>query len=110
MKEKQIVFKVLEVADVERLVSEMAGREIKVDEMEVAVIDGMPLDSMEKGEVSDTYITCEVQVDGEEIYDEEYRSPLDEFMPDMACVPEEYIFDFETSLFKSYERYCDSSD
>jgi hypothetical protein len=110
MKEKHKVFTVLEVEDVERLVSEMAGRDIKVGDMEVTLIDGVPLGPVMDGDIGSLYMTCEVRVDGEEIYDDDYNSPLDEYMPDYAYTPEEYIFDFDTSMFKSFERYTDSSD
>ena len=110
MKEKQISFNVLEVEDVERLVSEVAGREIKVGEMDVTVIDGGPVEGLENLDISSTYMGCVISVDGKEIHDEKCSSPLDKYMPDMAYIPEEYIFDFSTDLFKSYERYSDNSD
>ncbi len=91
MKEKHKVFTVLEVEDVERLVSEMAGRDIKVGDMEVTLIDGVPLGPVMDGDIGSLYMTCEVRVDGEEIYDDDYNSPLDEYMPDYAYTPEEYM-------------------
>ena len=88
----------------------MAGKEVKVGDMEVTLIDGVPLGSIETGDISQVYTCCEICVDGEEVVDDDYNSPLDEYMPDHALIPVEYIFAFDTKLFKSFERSMDASD
>lgn len=111
MIEKQKVFQVLEVADVERLVSEMAGREIKVSDMDIRLYDAVPYGPIyDEGRVDSVYMYCEVRVDGKEVFDDDYNSPFDDYLPKWVYLPEEYIFDFDTKLFKSFKRYTDSSD
>ena len=49
-------------------------------------------------------------VDGEDVLNDEYLSPLDALMPAQAYVDVEYIFAFGTDKFKSFSRETDSSD
>ena len=108
MKEKQMVFKVLEVEDVERLVSEIVGREVKVGDMDIKLVDRVPMFSFQ--ERIGSQMCCDVVVDGEYILDEGDEAPFNEYLPDIAYVPKEYIFDFDTSVFKSFERNTENFD
>lgn len=110
MKKETIELNVLEVEDVERLVSEAAGREVKVGDIEMTLIDVVPEDVKFDGHGGGTYIACGIRVDDEEILDEDSRSPLDDYLPNIAYLYDEQIFDFDVSLFKSYDRYTDPSD
>ena len=109
---KTYTYNVLDVEDVERIVSEFAGREIKIGEMEVELTDCLPMDELyEEYDVSDFGMNICVTVDGDEITDETgIFYLLEDDLPDGVLIPEKYIFNFDTKLFKSYVRRVDSSD
>ena len=102
---------ILEREDVVRLVSEMAGREVSLDELDVCLYVCMPYGVAVKGDFSGCGLYCEIYVDGESIEDDDYNSPLDDFLA--GCdfyLTDEEIFAFDTSEFHSFERCADSSD
>lgn len=109
---KTKTYNVLEVDDVERIISEFVGRDVKIGEMEVELNDCIPYDStMEDSyDLSDFCMIISVIVDDEELLDDEYDSPLQKYLPKGVFVPEKYIFNFDTKLFKSYSRCVDTSD
>lgn len=109
MKKKTITFNVLEEQDVENILSEKLGRPVKLSEMDVTLVDAVPLAASE-GDLEDITMFCEVTVDGKEVLNEDYMSPLDEYMPAQPYTDEKYIFAFSTKKFKSYSRYTDTSD
>lgn len=99
-------YNVLEVEDVEALVSEMVGRHVSINEMDVRVFDAVPRWSA----ADNAGLYCEVYVDGEEVCDDDYNCPLDEVIPDEAFLDEEFLFDFDPHMFASYSRETDTSD
>ena len=107
-------YNVLDVEDVERIVSEHAGRNVKIGEMTIELLDCLPEDSMweNKPPLSDFSMYINVEVDGEDIVtdEENYESPLQPYLPEGVFIPEKYFFNFDTKLFKSYKRYIDNSD
>ena len=107
-------YNVLDVEDVERIISEYAGREVKVGEMNVELTDCLPEDQMweDKPDLSQFCMVINVEVDNEDIVinEEEYECPLQKYLPEGVFVPEKYFFNFDTKLFKSYTRYIDNSD
>lgn len=93
IKTKTLEFKVLDVEDIEQAVSKWFGREIKIGEMETILTD-YPEDFETN--------FC--------IYVEEEDDTVDSFTlwPEFGTysfrLEEEYIFNFDTGLFKSFER------
>lgn len=110
MVKKTKTYNVLEEKDVEQVISKALGRDVKIGEMEISLIDRCPLDDMHDGKIENFYMLCDVFVDGEEVNDEDYDGSLWEFMPKEAYVDVKYIFAFDVKKFKSFERYTDSSD
>jgi hypothetical protein len=62
-------YNVLDVEDVERIISEYAGREVKVGEMNVELTDCLPEDQMweDKPDLSQFCMVNNVEVDDEDI-------------------------------------------
>lgn len=110
MIKKTKTYEVLEEQDVEKLVSEQLGKPVKLSEMDITLIDYVPLCDVYDGIIENFSMGCDVKVDGEDVLNDEYLSPLDTLMPDQAYVDVEYIFAFSTDKFKSFSRETDSSD
>lgn len=110
MIKKAKTYDVLEEQDVERLVSEQLGRPVKLSEMDITLVDYVPLCDVYDGVIENFAMGCDVEVDGEDVLNDEYLSPLDALMPAQAYVDVEYIFAFGTDKFKSFSRETDSSD
>ena len=121
-------YQVLDIEDVEKAVSEAAGRKVTIGEMDVTLIDGAPMDALFEHDTDEFYMACEIRVNGETLYKgggnendeiiddevdlDDYAWPLDGLLPDgEAFVDEKYIFNFSTSLFfKSYKRVLATDD
>ena len=120
-------YQVLDIEDVEKAVSEAAGRKVTIGEMDVTLIDGVPMDSLFEHDTDEFYMACEIRVNGETVYKgdgneddeiiddevdlDDYAWPLDGLLPDgEAFVDEKYIFNFSPSLFKSYNREVATDD
>lgn len=110
MIKKAKTYDVLEEQDVERLVSEQLGRPVKLSEMDITLVDYVPLCDVYDGVIENFAMGCDVEVNGEDVLNDEYLSPLDALMPAQAYVDVEYIFAFGTDKFKSFSRETDSSD
>ena len=107
-------YNVLDVEDVEKIISEYAGREVKISEMNVELDDCLPADAMwdDELDISSFGMLINVEVDGNDIVidEEEYECPLQKYLPEGVFVPESLFFNFDTNLFKSYRRGIDNSD
>ena len=110
MIKKTKTYEILEEQDVERLVSEQLGRPVKLSEMDITLVDYVPLCDVYDGVIENFAMGCDVEVDGEDVLNDEYLSLLDALMPAQAYVDVEYIFAFGTDKFKSFSRETDSSD
>ncbi len=111
MKKMTKTFNVLEEKDVEELVSKAVGREVKLSEIEISLIDLCPLEDIYEGIVENCGLDCEVIVDGAKVFDYDNLSgPLDGYLPDQVYIDLKYVFAFSVKKFKSFERYTDSSD
>ena len=108
MIEKKVTttYKILEEKDVEEIMSKYVGREVKINEIDFTLRDVTYLDHDYKDiDDCDYGTSCDTYVDGEEIVDPETEcSPLDIFMPNTIFVKLKYIFAFDVSKFKSFER------
>lgn len=85
-----------DIEDVERNVSRVLGRDVKISEMDVLVADVVYMDG----------IAITVTVGGVEAYIDEDHENGDPF-GDLDCPPcteDWYIFNFDVRLFKSYLR------
>lgn len=107
-------YNVLEVADLEKAVSEHFGRKVSVSEMDVEMIDSIPADAMFDDEflIDDVGIWFYITVDGDTVGSyilQDKKTLDDDIMPD-PFLTEEYIFAFDTAMFKSYTRSIDNSD
>ena len=92
-------FKVLDVEDIEQAVSDVLWREIKVGEMEVTLSD-YPADH-------DANFFIYIEEEDEYLFS-------NELWPELGTYPfgleEEYIFNFDTGVFKTYKREEDFDD
>lgn len=107
MIKKTVTYKVFEKEDVERIISKFLGKEVKISEMDVEMID---LISCEYELVDECELDCLIKVDGKNVIDEAYLCPLVDYIPNQALLDEKYIFAFDVREFKSYCRYMDNSD
>ena len=106
-KTKSFEFNVLEIDDVEKIVSEKAGRKVSIGEISVEIQDALNLGAIERGK-NKSFIICEVSVDGidDDVFWNEDGSPLlNKYISDLAFLPVEYIFAFDVNKFKSFTRY-----
>ncbi len=112
MIKKTISVYVIEKDELEKAVSKHFGREIKVSDMDVTLYDCLPLDSSKP-----EGFYFDICVNGIDL-DDNYIDNIDlaeendwpEDFGEIAFVDEKFIFDFDVSEFKSYERLVDSSD
>jgi len=101
----------LEKDDVISAVSKMVGRDVELSEMDVTLFVAMPMDLVEAANFSGFGLYCELRVDGKDLYDEDYNSPLAEFFNDCEFyLNDDEIFAFDTNEFGSYCRAVDMSD
>lgn len=101
----------LDIEDVTGSVSKILERDVEIGEIEMSVVDSLPMDALYDGIVSKCGLYFEVIVDDEDVCDENYNGPLYDFEKEyIACLDEKYLFNFDISLFKSYERRVDTSD
>lgn len=107
MIKKRKVYNVLEKEDVERIVSEFLGKEIKVSDMDITIVDLIPADFES---IKDTGLDCILKINGRLIMDEDGLCPFVYRICDQALLEEKYIFAFDVKEFKSYERTWDCSD
>ena len=137
MKTKTVTrtYNVLEPEDLERAVSEYFGKEIKLSEMEVEIYDRRPVDEDFRLDSETHYknrnrrvVGIDIRVEGAEaveefeisegVFEEDTVNFVDEeglgltefFDEKEQFIKEEYIFAFDTGLFKSYNRYVSTDD
>lgn len=103
-------YNVLDVEDVEKAVSKMLGRPVKVGEMDVTLSDLLPLASTLDNRIEDCGLGVCVEVDDDVVCDDDWNGPLDELIPDEVGLDVSYIFNFSTDLFHSFTRDIDESD
>ena len=119
MVKKEKTYSVLEVEDLEHAVSEYFGKEIKISEMDVTVYDRIcPWEyNLEKyyDPKTEAIVMC-VDVEGAENEDgdnwvgEDGLGLTEFFREKELFVEDEYIFAFDTSMFKSYTREVSTDD
>lgn len=107
MIKKSKVHNVLEKEDVERIVSKFLGKEVKVSEMDITIVDLIPSDFES---IEDTGLDCILEINGRLIMDEEGLCPFVDRIFNQALLEEKYIFAFDVKEFKSYKRTWDCSD
>lgn len=111
-KEKKVSFSVIEKDELEKAVSKHFGTEIKVSDMEVGLFDCVPLFDMKP---EGFYFNITIPEKG---LDDNFTDSFDlaeennwpEDFGTIAFTEEEYVFDFDVSEFKAYERNIDTSD
>ena len=109
-------YTVLDVEDLEKAVSAQFAQDCKIGQMDVTLYDC----ASPHGEFDGIYFTvhvdgCTAVVDG---YEEDEaaswelaeKAGWETFDPDVVGLAEEFIFNFDTALFKSYKRMVDGSD
>ena len=94
----------LDKEDVERIVSEALGREVKLSEMEVQFIDYQEIEEPENEDAYPCGLDCIISVDGEEVEDDEGMPILNEYLTDISFLNIKYYFNFDTDEFGSFER------
>lgn len=111
MVNKTIEIQAMDIEDVTGAVSKILGRDVEIGDIEISVVDSLPMEALYDGNISRCGVYFEVIVDDEDVCDEDYNGPLDDFEKGyIACLDEKYIFNFDVALFKSYERRVDTSD
>ena len=102
--------RLLEKEDVIKAVSQMAGRDVELNELDVYLNVCMPYDSASEGDFSECWINCEFYLDDEEITDD-FNPPLQDFFDECEFwLADDEIFAFDTEEFQSFNRRVDSSD
>ena len=106
-KTKTIEYNVIEAKDLEEWISELSGQNVQISDMNCIVYDCVPADT----NIGDGFYFVISTENGEwDSFDLEEAGMLDGVDTDTTFLEEEYIFAFDTSMFKSYERYKDTSD
>lgn len=103
----------LDIEDIEKAVSSQMDRQVTISEIECSLVYCIPCDS---GEASGMYL--EFTVDDEQLYsfdlfyDEDDGHCLDgkKLSLDEPWLPVSEVFNFDTSAFKSFDSWTDSSD
>ena len=91
----------LDIEDIEKTVSEHFGEEIKVSDMDVFVTDSIPMEVQLGSEEDLTSLSFEISVgDTGSVYSWD----LWEDKGWDAFISEKYVFNFDTTLFNSYNR------
>ena len=103
----------LDIEDIENAVSSRIERQVTIAEIECSLVYCIPCDS---GKASGMYL--ELTVDDEQLYsfdlfyDDDNGHYLDgkKLSLDEPWLPASEVFNFDTSVFKSFDSWADSSD
>ena len=104
----------LDVSDIEQAVSKHLGRTVVISEIECSLAYCIPMDS---GEASGMYFELNIEDDSCDSFDLFWNDDLTghyldgkRLCLDEAWLPVEEIFNFDISVFKSFDSWTDSSD